>query len=79
METIGLQDSTLYDVLDPNNGVSMAQVGANTFQMSCGYLPDATTQSFVWDTTSNEWNITIRGVRYNLAPPRTSFHRNIPS
>ncbi|KAJ7192927.1 hypothetical protein GGX14DRAFT_479494 [Mycena pura] len=70
METIGLQDSTLYDVLDPNNGVSMAQVGANTFQMSCGYLPDATTQSFVWDTTTNEWNITIRGARYNLAPPQ---------
>ncbi|KAJ7215556.1 hypothetical protein GGX14DRAFT_443082 [Mycena pura] len=73
METIGLQGSTLYDVLDPNNGASMAEVDANTFQMSCGYLPDATTQSFVWDTTTNGWNITIRGARYNLSPPRTGF------
>ncbi|KAJ7192920.1 hypothetical protein GGX14DRAFT_479462 [Mycena pura] len=73
METIGLQDSTLYDVLDPNNGASTAEVRANTFQMSCGYLPDATTQSFVWDTTTNLWNITIRGARYNLSPPRTGF------
>jgi hypothetical protein len=39
---IGIQNGTLYDVLDDNNGTGNVAVGANSFNVTCGYIPNTT-------------------------------------
>jgi hypothetical protein len=40
--TIGVQNGTLYDVLDDNNGNGNVAVGAKSFNVTCGSLPNTT-------------------------------------
>ena len=39
---IGVQNGTLYDILDDNNGTGNVTVGAASFNITCGFLPNLT-------------------------------------
>ena len=40
--TIGVQNGTLYDILDDNNGTGHVAVGASSFNVTCGSIPNIT-------------------------------------
>jgi hypothetical protein len=54
--TIGVQNGTLYDILNDNNGTGNVTVGAKSFNVTCGSLPNVTVnglssnanQSYMW-------------------------------
>jgi hypothetical protein len=55
--TIGVQDATLYDILDDNNGIGNVTIGAKAFNVTCGSLPN--TQVFNLTTAAGQqvWEI----------------------
>lgn len=70
--TIGVQDGTLYDILDDNNGTGNVAVGATSFNVTCGSLPSVTVTG---DSSDAFWvvNTTVSadsplyGLNFNLS------------
>ena len=51
---IGVQNGTLYDILDDNNGTGNVTVGAASFNITCGSLPNFTVTG---DPSANMWTV----------------------
>ena len=60
--TIGVQNGTIYDVVDNNNGTAPVAVSAVSFKVSCGSIPNVTVagippnQTTSWSITANNDN-----------------------
>ncbi|KAJ7192919.1 hypothetical protein GGX14DRAFT_593755 [Mycena pura] len=89
LATVGLDGATLYDVLILDNmadntsttglGPGTAEVTASTFQVDCGYLPNASAASFDWNATTGTWNVTISVSPTNLESAESViFYSTIP-
>jgi hypothetical protein len=64
LPSVGLSNSTLYDVLDPNDGNGNVSVAATTFNVTCGYLTDSNAQ--ILSTDLEGLNIIIEEHNYTL-------------
>ncbi|KAJ7108130.1 hypothetical protein C8R44DRAFT_857713 [Mycena epipterygia] len=57
---LGLSDGTLYDVLNSTQGIGNATVDATGFNITCGYMTDASLKFFPGDhgqTSNDTWEI----------------------
>jgi hypothetical protein len=67
--TIGVQNATLYDILDDNNGTGTVAVGAKSFSVTCGLIPNSTVtgtpsnQPTTWLVEMiNDWSFTLNPI-----------------
>jgi hypothetical protein len=70
--TIGVQDGTLYDILDDNNGTGNVAVGATSFNVTCGSLPSVTvtgdsSDAFWVVNTTVSTDSPLYGLNFNLS------------
>ncbi|KAJ7613442.1 hypothetical protein FB45DRAFT_1036380 [Roridomyces roridus] len=64
INTLGLHEATLYDVIGPNAGTGSVRVNATGFNISCGYIPDT-----AYNTTAQ--SINVSGTEYFLGIANT--------
>lgn len=55
-DLIGVEGSTVYDILSDNNGTGAVAVGAATFNVTCGSLPNTTTTGAMQDFNYNGYD-----------------------
>ena len=56
---IGVQNGTLYDILDVNNSTGNVAVGATSFNVTCGSLPNITVTGVPGDSSDPSWNFNM--------------------
>ena len=61
--TIWVQNGTLFDVLDGNNGTGTVAVNAASFNVSCGYIPNTTVLGGGANTATWTVTPTVNGVQ----------------
>jgi len=69
--TIGVQNATLYDILDDNDGTGAVAVGAKSFNVTCGLVTNVTTagqNSLVWNGNSYDFDTIAPHVLGNDCP-----------
>jgi hypothetical protein len=70
---VGFQNGVLYDILDDNNGVGDVAVGAASFNITCGFLPNV---NVTGDPSNQTWTIKLEvstmspfyGIQFQITP-----------